>query len=144
MPTEKKKMQNVQFQNMSELLTHLPENQLVMVEHLRELIFETVPDMKERLSYNVPFFSKHKGICYIWPGAVSWGSKTLDGVEFGFNYGYLLADENDYLDKGNRKQVFTKNFNSVEEIDDEIIRAYLLEAVENDEMMFREKQMRKK
>ncbi len=135
-------MQNVKFNSMGELLAFLPENQLLLVEHLRELIFECVPGIKERLSFNVPFFSKHKGICYIWPGAVSWGSKTLDGVEFGFNYGYLLVDENNYLDRGNRKQVFSKRFHAVEEIDDEILRAYLFEAVENDEIMFREKRKR--
>ncbi|MEO1263997.1 MAG: DUF1801 domain-containing protein, partial [Bacteroidota bacterium] len=135
MASNKKKMQDVRFQNMSELLAYLPENQLVILEHLRELIFETVPHIKERLSFNVPFYKKHKGICYIWPGAVAWGSKTLDGVEFGFNYGYLLTDENNYLDRGNRKQVYSKRFRSIEEINEEIICAYLLEATENDEII---------
>ncbi len=141
---EKKQMQNVSFNGVGELLAFLPENQLVVVERLRELVFECVPGIKERLSFNVPFFSKHKGICYIWPGAVSWGSKTWDGVEFGFNYGNLLVDENNYLEKGNRKQVFSKRFFTVDEINEEILQAYLFEAVENDEMMYREKRKRKK
>ena len=137
-------MQNVRFRNMGELLAYLPEHQLLIVENLRELIFECVPDVKERLSFNVPFFSKHKGVCFIWPGVVSWGSKTWEGVEFGFNYGNLLMDENNYLEKGNRKQVFTKRFYTFSEINEDIIRAYLFEAAENDEIMFREKQLRLK
>ena len=75
----------------------------------------------------------------IWPGAVSWGGKTWDGVEFGFNYGYLLADEIGYLDRGNRKQVYNKRFYPGDRIDEEILRAYLFEAWELDEMMYVEK-----
>lgn len=137
-------MQNVKFQKVSELLGFLPEDQLVVVEQLRELVFETLPNIKEKLSFNVPFFRLHKGICFIWPGAVSWGSKTWNGVEFGFNYGNLLADEMNYLEKGNRKQVFSKRFCSVEDINDEILRSYLLEAAELDDLMFREKMTNKK
>lgn len=141
---KEKNMQNVKFQKVSELMGFLPEDQLVIVEHLRELVFETLPNIKERLSFNVPFFKLHKGICYIWPGAVSWGNKTWNGVEFGFNYGYLLADEMNYLERGNRKQVFSKRFFSVEDINDEIIRSYLLEAAELDDLMYREKMTSKK
>ena len=144
MKQDSKKMQNVHFNDMNELLAYLPENQLLLVEHLRGLIFECIPDIKERLSFNVPFYSKHKGICYIWPGAVPWGAKISDGIEFGFNYGYLLVDENNYLDKGSRKQVHSKRFKTVEEINDDLLRVYLYEAVENDEIMYREKMMNKR
>lgn len=143
MEKEKKSMQNVRFNSMGELLEYLPEGQLEMVQHLRELIFETLPGIKERLSYNVPFYKKRKGICYIWPGAVSWGNKNWEGVEFGFNYGYLLADEAGYLDRGNRKQVYTKRFLSVADISEELLREYLLEAAELDELMYLEKKRKK-
>ncbi len=138
---EKKQVQNVAFKSMGELLSFLPEDQLSIVEALRELVIATVPNIKEKLSFNVPFYSLNKGICYIWPGAVSWGSKTWEGVEFGFNYGNLLSDEANYLLRGNRKQVYNKRFHSVEEINEELLAAYLLEAAENDEMMLREKLM---
>jgi Domain of unknown function (DU1801) len=138
---EKKKVQNVSFNSMGELLSFLPEDQLLITEALRELVITTVPNIKEKLSFNVPFYSLNKGICYIWPGAVSWGSKTWDGVEFGFNYGNLLADEANYLLRGNRKQVYNKRFHSIEEINIELLAAYLLEAAEIDEMMYREKMM---
>ncbi|MBK8563879.1 MAG: DUF1801 domain-containing protein [Saprospiraceae bacterium] len=126
---------------MGELLGFLPEDQLEIVETLRGIIFDTVPDIKEKLSFNVPFYKQHKGVCYIWPGTVSWGTKTWQGVEFGFNYGNLLADEMNYLDRGNRKQVYNKRFLSTKDINHEILIAYLLEAAENDELMYREKMM---
>ncbi len=136
---EKKQAQNVAFNTMSELLAFLPDDQLEIVEVLREMIFSTLDDAKERLSFNVPFYSLRKGVCYIWPGAVSWGSKTWEGVEFGFNYGNLLADKANYLERGSRKQVYNKRFFSPSEINVELLSAYLLEAAENDDSMYREK-----
>jgi hypothetical protein len=135
----KKQAQNVKFDTVGQLLAFLPEDQLEMLEILRGLIFDTLPGIKEKLSFNVPFYSQHKGICYIWPGAVSWGSKTWQGVEFGFNYGHLLDDEMNYLERGTRKQVFNKRFLASKEINLEILSAYLLEAAEIDEMVHREK-----
>lgn len=136
---DKKQVQNVAFKSIGELLAFLPEDQLEMVETLRGMIFDTLPNIKEKLSFNVPFYRLHKGICFIWPGAVSWGSKTWEGVEFGFQHGNLLADEAGYLEHGTRKQVYNKRFYKVEQINFEILPAYLLEAAEIDEMMQREK-----
>jgi hypothetical protein len=136
---EPSKMQNVAFRNVGELLAYLPDDQLLITEVLRELVFSTLHGVQERLSFNVPFYRLHKGICFIWPGAVSWGSKTWQGVEFGFNYGNLLADEANYMERGTRKQVYNKRFFSPDEINAELLSTYLLEAAEIDEMMFREK-----
>ncbi len=132
-------MQNFAFRNVGELLAFLPEDQLLITDVLRELVFTTLPDVQERLSFNVPFYRLHKGICFIWPGAVSWGNKTWQGVEFGFNYGNLLDDEANYLERGTRKQVFNKRFFSPEEINAELLSTYLLEAAEIDEMLYWEK-----
>ena len=137
-------MQNVSFQSVGQLLGFLPEDQLAVVEPLRDLVFETVPGIVEKLSFNVPFYSRHKGICFIWPGAVSWGSRTWEGVEFGFNYGNFLADEANYLDRGTRKQVYSKRFFSPTELKLDLLRAYLIEAMEIDELMLQEKKQRKR
>ncbi len=134
MEENKRKMQNVDFRTVAELLDFLPENQLAIVERLRELVFDCIPHVEERLSYNVPFYRNNKLICFIWPGSVSWGNvSTWDGVEFGFNYGYLLADEAGYLDRGKRKQVYTKRFYTVKDINEDILRDYLYEAAILDE-----------
>lgn len=137
-------MQNVSFRSVSELLRFLPEDQLLIVERLREIVLDTLPDTKEHLGFNVPFYRRYKNLCFIWPGAVSWGSKTWQGVEFGFTYGNLLADKAGWLDKGNRKQVFSKRFLQVPDINEDLLRAYLLEAYELDELAYREKLMRNK
>lgn len=144
MEKEKKKMQSVAFKNVGDLLDYLPEHQLIITEKLRELVFECLPDVEERLSFNVPFYRKYGGICFIWPGAVAWGSKGWDGVEFGFQHGNLLSDEANYLERGTRKQVFSKRFFRPEDINEDLLRAYLFEAAEVDELKFLEKMRRAK
>lgn len=134
-----RKMQSVHFQTVAELLDFLPDDQRAIVERLRELVFESIPGVEERLSFNVPFFKKNLNICHIWPGAVPWGSKTWAGVELGFSNGNLLADEAQWLDRGGRKQVFSKRFFKISEVPDERVRAYLFEAAELDELLFLEK-----
>lgn len=136
---EKRKMQSVSFRNLDELFGYLPENQLVIVEKLREIVLECIPGAEEYLSFNIPCYRKNKSICFIWPGAVAWGSKTWEGVEFGFSYGNLLADTAGYLDRGNRKQVYTRRFYRPEEINEDLLRAYLFEAVEIDDMQRRKR-----
>ena len=126
------KMQNVSFRTVEEVLDYIPDDQLEIVERLRELVFECIPEVHEKLAYNVPFYSRFKRICFIWPGAIPWGKKTREGVEFGFTSGYLLTDEEGYLDKGKRKQVFTKTFYSLREIDPDVLRVFLFEAANLD------------
>jgi uncharacterized protein YdhG (YjbR/CyaY superfamily) len=137
-------MQNVRFQTIGELLAFLPNDQLEIVERLRELVAECIPDVEERMSFSVPFYRRLGAVCFIWPGAVSWGDKTWPGVEFGFNYGNLLSDENQYLDKGARKQVFSKRFFSAAEIREDVLRNLIFEAVEVDELLFAKKRKTKK
>jgi len=141
---EKKQMQNVQFRSVGELLDFLDPERLEMVELLRELVLETVPGVEERLSFNVPFYRRYGALCFIWPGSVSWGSTVWEGVEFGFNNGHLLADEDRYLDRGKRKQVFTKRFFSVHDVKMNIerLRALLMEAAEVNELLQMEKMQR--
>ena len=137
-------MQKVSFDSVQDMLRFLPEDQRLLTEAMRELVMGCLPEVEERLSFNVPFFRKHKSICFIWPGAVPWGSKTREGVEFGFNYGSLLADEMGYLERGKRQQVFSRRYFSVDDIDEDILRSYLAEAEELDELMYREKMQRRR
>ena len=125
------KFQPVDFQDLDDLFSFLPEHELKIVEALRGLVYECIPQVKEKLSYNVPFFRAHKTICFIWPGSVPWGG-TFEGVQFGFTYGHLLTDENGYLAAGKRKYVRTKTFKSLKEIDFDQLRSLLFEAAEID------------
>jgi hypothetical protein len=132
-PAPKKKMQNVEFSTVEELLDWLPEEQVVVTEFLRKLVYECVPDISEKLSFNVPYFFRNRGLFFIWPGAVSWETSTHDGVRFGFQHGNLLTDEIDYLDKGSRKQVYWKDFYGLQDVDAELLKSYIYEAVVMDE-----------
>lgn len=127
------KFQNIHFSSIGDFLDYLPENELEIVEELRRIVYECIPDVKEKLSYNVPYFSRKRRICFIWPASVPWGNVSLDGVQFGFANGYLLNDDLNYLEKGNRKQVYTKTYHSADEVDASILRSYIFEALSIDE-----------
>ena len=121
------KFQPIDFQDLDDLYAYLPEHELKMVKGLRALVYECMPEVKEKLSYNVPFFRLRKTICFIWPGSVPWGG-TFEGVQFGFTKGHLLSDDENYLDAGKRKYVRLRNFKAMSEIDFEKLRHLLFEA----------------
>lgn len=135
-------MQSVQFQSVEAMLAYLPEDQLEITDQLRQLILECIPGVKEKLSFQVPFYSKHTTICLLWPGAIPWGSKTKEGVELAFNKGYLLNDPHGYLEKGTRKQIFNKRFFRPEDIQESIIRQLLADAAELDLMVYQERRLK--
>jgi len=123
-------MQSVKFKTLDEFLDFLPPDELEMTEVLRKLVFDVVPDVREKLSFNVPYYHRNKGIFFIWPASVTWGSKkTYDGVRFGFQQGYLIPDELNHLDRGNRKLIYWRDFKSKSDIDIPLLERYLLEAV---------------
>ena len=129
-------MQNVSFKSVEEFLEFLPDDELRITEFLRKIVFECIPDVTEKLAYNVPYYKRHKNICFIWPASVLWGKKkTYSGVRFGFVSGHLLPDEPGFLDKGERKSVYWKDFGNLKEIDVELLKAYIYEAVLVDQQL---------
>jgi hypothetical protein len=134
---KKQKMQEVSFRNVDEFLDFLPEEELKITELLRKLIFDCLPEVTEKLAYNVPFYKHHKNICFIWPASILWGkTKSYTGVRLGFTSGYLMQDEINFLDKGSRKQMRSKDFTSVSEINVELLKSYIFEAIAIDEQLF--------
>jgi hypothetical protein len=132
----KRKMQNVKFKTINDCFDFLPENELEIALALRNILLETIPNCTEYLSFNVPFYKRHYSIAFIWPSSVLWGSKkTNKGVRLGFAKGYLLNDEIGFLVKENRKQVYWKDYTDLSQINENIIRSYLINAVEIDEML---------
>lgn len=122
-------MQDVSFRNIESFLDYLTEDERLITEYLRKIVFECMPECTEKLSYNVPYYKMKSNICFIWPGSISWGKVRNKGVRFGFTKGYLLTDEINYLDKANRKQVYWRDFNSIDEIDKELLKYYVFEAL---------------
>lgn len=122
----------MKIKNLVELFTILPDDERVIVDVLRQIILENLPQYcKEKISYNVPFFYGNKGICIIWPSTVPRGG-IKKGVLLGFWYGNKLKDGDNFLTHGTNKQVFYKIYQTPEEIDDKPIIKLLKEAIKVD------------
>ncbi len=115
-----------------ELFTLLPENERVIVDVIRSIIINALPQYcKEKISFNVPFFYGNKGICIIWPATIPRGGiKT--GVLLGFWRGNQLFDKHTYLKKGTNKKVFYKIIYSMDDVNVPAIESLLEEAVKLD------------
>lgn len=127
------KMQSIKLGCIKEMLNLLPADELEIVECLRSVIGNTLPTIREKLSYNVPFYFANKRIAYIWPGSIPWGNKTKKGVELGFCYGSLLSNYH-YLEQNERQQVSSKRILNLKDINSSIIEQLLLEAFEIDKL----------
>ncbi|MDQ6890336.1 MAG: DUF1801 domain-containing protein [Bacteroidota bacterium] len=115
-----------------ELYELLPEDERIIVDVLRQIIIEHLPpECKEKISYNVPFFYRNRGLCIIWPATVPRGG-IKEGVLLGFWYGNRLNDVDHYLTHGTNKQIFYKIYWSPEEIDEVAIAKLLKEAIRVD------------
>lgn len=85
---------------------------------LRELIYEVVPDASEDIKWRVPVFSLHKMICYI--------AGFKNHVTFAFYDGKMLKDPDGLL-LGTGKQMKYLKFKSIEDMDEERLRLWILE-----------------
>ncbi len=120
--------QKIKFRNVRDFLDSLPDNELKIVETLRELVLESIPNCKEKLAYNIPFYYRNSRIVFIWPASVPWGSVD-NGVALGFCKGTQLFD----LDITDKKSVGRKIFTSAKDININEIRQLLYEAILLDE-----------
>lgn len=120
------------IRSLDELYDLLPENELIITDILRQLIIETLPDYcKEKISYNVPFFSGRKSLCLVWPSTIP-RSGFKQGVTLAFWYGHLLPDTDQYLEHGTNKQIYWKNYFKPEDIDQKAVIKVLKQAIELD------------
>lgn len=116
--------QGIQFKSVNEFLDNLPEEELEIVLFLQKIIMECMPDCKEKLAYNVPFYYRHSRICYIWPASVHWG-KVEKGVAIGFCKGASFLDETFETTKFISKRTFT----SIKEFDVPLLKQQIYEAI---------------
>jgi hypothetical protein len=120
------------IRNLIQLYDLLPDEERIIVDVLRQIIKETLPQYcKEKISYNVPLFYGNRSICLVWPATVPRGGiKT--GVLLGFWYGNQLKDADEYLTHGTNKQIFYKIYQTAEQIDEKAIIKLLREAAKLD------------
>ena len=122
------KFQRLSFRSVDDFMDHIDGKEKQMTEVLRGIILAALPDVREHLSYNVPFYSRRKRICYIWPSAIPWGGLTPgDGVALGFCQGHRIR-HGGYLETGNRKYVAQRIFRNPGDIDEWLIADLLAEA----------------
>lgn len=123
---------SVKIRSLVQLYDLLPEHERIIVDVLRQIVSATLPKYcKEKISFNVPYFYGHKGICIIWPSTVPRGG-IKKGVLFGLWYGNRLKDTDRYLTHGTNKQIFYKIYHDIEEIDADAVIKLLKEAVKLD------------
>jgi uncharacterized protein len=58
-------MNTIASQNVDAFIEALPQPQQAVAERLRELLFETVPDIEERFSFRLPFYHYYGMFCYL-------------------------------------------------------------------------------
>lgn len=137
-------MQHLADYEWEDFLEQLSADEQKAGTKLRQIILECLPDCQEKLSYKVPFYKGHSNICYLWPSSIVWGKKkTYEGVRMGFVQGHLLYDAIHYLTAGTRQYVYCKDFFKLEDIDKEMLMAYLYDAVRVDEETYQKKQLLK-
>lgn len=122
----------IKIRSLVQLFDLLPENERIITDVLRQIILDNLPSYcKEKISFNVPYFYGHKGICIVWPATIPRGG-IKKGVLLGYWYGNRLIDADQYLTHGTNKQIFYKTFQTPEEIDERPIAQLLKEAIEID------------
>jgi hypothetical protein len=121
----------------------LPQEERIIALRLRDLILEAEPRLIEKYNYWVPYYSRHKLVCFIWPvsapNAPTAKNQKKDGtlVSLGFNYGNKLSNAQGLLLSEGRKQVYIIRIKSIQELDkiEKQITEIILEAVMLDESM---------
>ncbi len=66
-----------------------------------------------------------------WICKLGQGYKT--GVRLGFSSGHLLEDPHNYLDKEGRKMVYWKDFHTMNDINEDTVISFLMDAKSLDE-----------
>jgi hypothetical protein len=122
--------QEINFKSLDQFLDYLPEEELEIVAFLRKLVLECMPDCKERLAYNVPFYYRHSKICYIWPASIPW-AKVRTGVGIGFCKGTSFLDETFETITFSSRSLFL----SINEIDVVALKQQICEAILIDEQI---------
>jgi hypothetical protein len=119
--------------SVDDIIDGLPRAEQVIVNRLRALVLECLPKAKEYVKFGVPFYSRNRIICFIWPPSIFWGTgrtaetQRAKGTALGFWQGNKLANEDGALEMDG-KQVSAMHFRSLAEVDDDKVRALLFEA----------------
>jgi hypothetical protein len=127
-----------------EMILSLPRNELAIVKRLRHLVLECLPLATEKPYYGlgVPYYSRHRQICYIFPSSALYGTEDKvheKNVTLGFCQGNRMSNEDGSLKVEGRKQVRVMYFDTLRDINEDQVRALLFEASMIDDSFGKEK-----
>ena len=116
-----------------EMILSLPAEERAIAKRLRDLVMECIPLATEKPYYGlgVPYYSRHRQICYIFPSSALYGAEDQEhekNVTLGFCQGNKMFNENSVLKVEGRKQVSVMYFSFLRDIKEDQIRALLFEA----------------
>ena len=86
----------------------LPEEQQKLVQLIRKLIHQVVPNVEERLSFKIPFYHYYGMFCYINP--------VKQGIDIGFCRGKDLLETFPQLQLKERAIIATLNIQHTNDI----------------------------
>jgi hypothetical protein len=109
----------------SDYLYDLTSEQAGIVQCLHELIMET-PAIELKRRWNLPFYYRKSWICYF-------NILRNGNVEWAFTRGNELSNRDHWLEARGRKQIYSVSFATVDEIDMQLSRVTLQEALLLDE-----------
>lgn len=87
------------YQDIDDFIESKDKNLRPLLAHIRHIIMVSHPQIREQISWNLPFFYCFDHLCYL-----SVGKKTK-GVEVCFAKGFHIKDEAGVLDSKGRKLV---------------------------------------
>lgn len=120
------------IKTVDQLYALLPEDQLIITDIVRGIVLDASQGyLREKISFQVPYFFNKKGIAIIWPATIPRGG-IKSGVLFGMWYGNRLSSLQNYLIKGENKQIFYKVIHRVDEINEKAIKKLIQEGIELD------------
>lgn len=122
-------MTSLEYRN---FVDQLPENQLIIVEELRQYILDRYPYAVEKKAFGVPYYYFNKRCFFIWPTVVPRSGVAEDGVLLGFCRGHLMTHHRHKFRGLMNKYVHFVVYQSVDEIDWNEVGHWLDEAVEID------------
>lgn len=103
-------------------IENLPDHKRGIALELRSIILNSIPGVEEQYKYKCPFYVYRGLLCYLSP--------TKNGMYIGFIKGTSLQDEDQRLTGEHLKQIRHLNFNSISDIDEDVVKDFLFQAVE--------------
>ncbi|MBL7808466.1 MAG: DUF1801 domain-containing protein [Saprospiraceae bacterium] len=104
-----------------------PEERSICL-YLKDLLQGNFPALSVTWAYGVPYFRGRKRICFFYPASLPYSGIT-EGVNLGLVKGYLLSNDQQLINMGQRKEVGYIQIRRPNQIPSETLLEILHEAI---------------